>query len=98
MLQNKKLTTIYVPFEDNKKVKKLGARWNQLDHIWECQTIYKANFLEWLEPQKKYYIYSVFSDKENVKKLGGQWDRDVRAWYGLDCHTELLKKYKRKKV
>lgn len=79
--KNKQQIRLLFPYSENSNVKKLGAKWNNVDKIWYFPSI-DGTLPEELKKYKSYEIFIEYDDKEYFKPIltSMKFDKLLKKW------------------
>lgn len=81
LLKNKQKIRLIFPYSDNHEVKKLGAKWNNVDKNWYYPSI-DGTLPEGLKKYKAHKVMIEYDDKEFYKPLlpSMKFDKILKIW------------------
>ena len=82
ILKNKQKIRLVFPYSDNPEVKKLGAKWDNVNKLWYYPSI-NGDLPEGLQKYRGHKVMIEFDDKEFYKPIlqSMKFDKIEKVWY-----------------
>ncbi len=92
---------LYIPYNNIKIARILGAKWNANRKTWECENgntdlINFSNMCIKERDKNREYIFVNYNQREDAKKLGAKWESYEKSWYVDKNNLEAIEKYGKK--